>query len=71
VTTPALLSEFGFETLRDLPNFEKLKDAGLLSKGRLLAGEIPVSVSAPEAETSLSEDGDGGVSVTSSSTAWK
>lgn len=43
VTTPAFLEEFGFETLRDLPEFEKLEDAGLLSKDRLLAGDIPVA----------------------------
>ena len=43
VTTPAFLSEFGFETLRDLPDFEKLEDAGLLSKERLLTGDIPLA----------------------------
>ncbi|MDU0343774.1 SMC-Scp complex subunit ScpB [Bosea rubneri] len=43
VTTSAFLSQFGFETLRDLPDFEKLEDAGLLSKDRLLAGEIPIT----------------------------
>jgi chromosome segregation and condensation protein ScpB len=30
VTTPGFLSEFGFESLRDLPDLEKLEDAGLL-----------------------------------------
>jgi len=30
VTTPGLLSKFGFESLRDLPDLEKLEDAGLL-----------------------------------------
>ena len=30
VTTPAFLSHFGFESLRDLPDIEKLEDAGLL-----------------------------------------
>lgn len=50
VTTPAFLSEFGFETLRDLPDMEKLEDAGLLSKDRLLAGDLMPSFSA---------DGDG------------
>lgn len=34
VTTPAFLSEFGLETLRDLPDFETLEDAGLLSCAR-------------------------------------
>jgi chromosome segregation and condensation protein ScpB len=41
VTTPAFLSHFGFNTLRDLPDMEALEDAGLLSKEKLLAGEIP------------------------------
>jgi len=43
VTTPEFLSQFGFETLRDLPDFERLEDAGLLSKDRLLAGDIPIT----------------------------
>ena len=33
VTTEKFLLEFGFESLRDLPDFEALKDAGLLSGG--------------------------------------
>ncbi|MDX8442557.1 SMC-Scp complex subunit ScpB [Mesorhizobium australafricanum] len=42
VTTKAFLVEFGFDTLRDLPDMEALEDAGLLSKERLLAG-IPIA----------------------------
>ena len=34
------LLEFGLDTLRDLPDFEALEDAGLLSKEKLLAGDI-------------------------------
>jgi segregation and condensation protein B len=30
VTTPTFLSHFGFESLRDLPDIEKLEDAGLI-----------------------------------------
>src|SRR5271170_258227 len=30
VTTPTFLSQFGFESLRDLPDLERLEDAGLL-----------------------------------------
>jgi chromosome segregation and condensation protein ScpB len=41
VTTRAFLSHFGLGTLRDLPDFEALEDAGLLSKEKLLAGDIP------------------------------
>ncbi len=40
VTTQAFLLEFALETLRDLPDFEALEDAGLLSKEKLLAGDI-------------------------------
>ena len=42
VTTRAFMSHFGLNTLRDLPDFESLEDAGLLSKDKLLAGGIPV-----------------------------
>lgn len=44
VTTKDFLLEWGLETLRDLPDFEGLEDAGLLSKEKLLAGDIPVSL---------------------------
>lgn len=40
VTTKEFLLEFGLDTLRDLPDFEALEDAGLLSKARVLGGEI-------------------------------
>ena len=40
VTTKEFLLEFALETLRDLPDFEALEDAGLLSKEKLLAGDI-------------------------------
>ncbi|MGB3391705.1 MAG: SMC-Scp complex subunit ScpB [Pseudaminobacter sp.] len=40
VTTKDILLEFGLDTLRDLPDFEALEDAGLLSKEKLLAGDI-------------------------------
>jgi len=42
VTTPTFLSVFGLGSLRDLPDIEKLEDAGLLTKSDLLAGEIPI-----------------------------
>jgi segregation and condensation protein B len=32
VTTPGFLSQFGFESLRDLPDIEKLEDAGLIDR---------------------------------------
>ncbi|BBD41016.1 transcriptional regulator (plasmid) [Aminobacter sp. Y103A] len=50
VTTKAFLSHFGFDTLRDLPEFEALEDAGLLSKERLLAGDIPAGLAGGEGD---------------------
>ncbi|MER8608591.1 SMC-Scp complex subunit ScpB [Mesorhizobium sp. M0633] len=49
VTTQAFLLEFGLETLRDLPDFEALEDAGLLSKEKLLAGDIMPEFSSGDA----------------------
>jgi len=47
VTTPGFLAHFGFESLRDLPDIEKLEDAGLLGRagqgahgGDALAAEL-------------------------------
>ncbi|RWI36126.1 SMC-Scp complex subunit ScpB [Mesorhizobium sp.] len=37
VTTKEFLLQFGFDTLRDLPDLEALEDAGLLNKEKLLA----------------------------------
>ncbi|SEF11090.1 segregation and condensation protein B [Rhizobiales bacterium GAS191] len=39
VTTPEFLSHFGFQSLRDLPDIEKLEEAGLLSRSAL--AELP------------------------------
>lgn len=52
VTTKEFLLEFGFDTLRDLPDYEALEDAGLLSKEKLLAGDVPVGLASGE------DDGD-------------
>ena len=48
VTTKEFQLEFGLGTLRDLPDFEALEDAGLLSKEKLLAGDIPVGFASRE-----------------------
>ena len=48
VTTSTFLSRFGFESLRDLPDIEKLEDAGLLGR----AGEGAVGADALAAELS-------------------
>lgn len=46
VTTKEFLLEFELDTLRDLPDFEALEDAGLLSKEKLLGGDIMPDFSA-------------------------
>lgn len=56
VTTKEFLSHFGFDTLRDLPDMEALEDAGLLSKDRLLAGDIPILVSDLSGDDGEAED---------------
>ncbi|WP_137114041.1 SMC-Scp complex subunit ScpB [Mesorhizobium sp. GR13] len=50
VTTKEFLLEFGLETLRDLPDVEALEDAGLLSKEKLLAGDIPTGLASAEGD---------------------
>ena len=50
VTTKEFLLEFGLDTLRDLPDFEALEDAGLLSKEKLLAGDIPAGLGCGEGD---------------------
>ncbi|WP_244611190.1 SMC-Scp complex subunit ScpB [Ensifer sp. M14] len=50
VTTKHFLSAFGMETLRDLPDLERLEDAGLLSR-QAIAGDP-----AAEPESEVSED---------------
>jgi segregation and condensation protein B len=53
VTTKTFLSHFGLDTLRDLPDFEALEDAGLLSKEKLLAGDIPVALVGAQVDEDL------------------
>ncbi|TAN02007.1 MAG: SMC-Scp complex subunit ScpB [Rhizobiaceae bacterium] len=50
VTTKEFLLEFGLAALRDLPDFEALEDAGLLSKEKLLAGDIPTGLASGEGD---------------------
>jgi chromosome segregation and condensation protein ScpB len=57
VTTRTFLSEFGLDTLRDLPDFEALEDAGLLSKEKLLAGDIPADFTSGDEEPADTADG--------------
>jgi len=58
VTTKGFLSHFGFDTLRDLPDMEALDDAGLLSKDKLLAGDIPVLAAAEDIADDEAGSGD-------------
>jgi chromosome segregation and condensation protein ScpB len=44
VTTKNFLSQFGLDSLRQLPDFEALEYAGLLSKEKLLGGGIPAGL---------------------------
>jgi segregation and condensation protein B len=53
VTTPAFLAQFGFESLRDLPDIEKLKDAGLLDR---TDGSSQVGADKPRFETAGRDD---------------
>lgn len=48
VTTKEFLLEFGLNTLRHLADFEALEDAGLLSKEKLLAGDIMPGLAADQ-----------------------
>jgi chromosome segregation and condensation protein ScpB len=50
VTTKTFLSHFSLDALRDLPDFEALEDAGLLSKEKLLAGQIPLGLASGDKE---------------------
>jgi chromosome segregation and condensation protein ScpB len=56
VTTPVFLSRFGFESLRDLPDIEKLQDAGLL--GRAGQGALGGDALAAELKDVLGLGGD-------------
>ncbi len=56
VTTKEFLLEFGLDTLRDLPDFEALEDAGLLSKEKLLARDISARVASVEDEIEKQAD---------------
>jgi hypothetical protein len=51
VTTEKFLLEFGFESLRDLPDLEALKDAGLMR------ADPPPDAGPEEAEAEAASDG--------------
>jgi len=55
VTTKEFPLAFGLDTLRDLPDFEALEDAGLLSKEKLLAGDIMPEFSGGEAQDEVED----------------
>jgi segregation and condensation protein B len=63
VTTPGFLAQFGFESLRDLPDIAKLEDAGLLGRtsealldGDALASELRGVLGLPGDEDQPEED---------------
>ena len=56
ITTNEFLAHFGLESLRDLPDMEKLEDSGLLSREKLLAGEIAPGLFEAEDEEIQDED---------------
>lgn len=56
VTTRTFMSHFGLDTLRDLPDFEALEDAGLLSKEKLLAGDIMPDFDGDQEEVGVNVD---------------
>jgi segregation and condensation protein B len=56
VTTAAFLERFGFASLRDMPDMEKLEDEGLLSKEALLSGELAAAFGIEIDEEEESED---------------
>ena len=63
VTTPGFLAQFGFGSLRDLPEIEKLEDAGLLGRtsealrdGDALTSELRGVLGLPGDEEGPEED---------------
>jgi hypothetical protein len=46
----AFLPHFGLDTLRNLPDFRALEDARLLSKEKLLAGDIAAGLASDEGD---------------------
>ncbi|TIT84108.1 MAG: segregation and condensation protein B, partial [Mesorhizobium sp.] len=58
VTTKNFLSQFGLDTLRQLPDFEALEDTGLLSKEKLLAGDTSLGfIGAQSDKSDIFSDG--------------
>jgi hypothetical protein len=64
VTTPAFLTLWGLASLRDLPDLDRLEEAGLLGKAPLpeeLRGALGISDDDEDrAEIDAEEDGEGG-----------
>lgn len=56
MTAATFLSVFELASLLDLPDIDKLEDAGLLTKDHLLAGEIPLGIDGEADEESSSGD---------------
>ena len=56
VTTKGFLSQFGLDTLRDLPDLEQLEAAGLLSKNQPLTGAFTAPMDAGEEDTDQDDE---------------
>jgi segregation and condensation protein B len=52
------LQQFGFASLRELPDMERLEDEGLLSKEALLSGELATAfgIEVDEAEEQINDE---------------
>ena len=61
VTTKHFLSEFGLETLRDLPDIKALEDAGLLSSASLRGSDMPVTAVDSDEDEDISGDYSGAI----------
>jgi segregation and condensation protein B len=56
ITTPAFLSAYGFDSLRDLPDMERLEEAGLLSKSALRGDALAVLFADPDEGQNFDDD---------------
>ena len=61
VTTKHFLSEFGLETLRDLPDIKALEDAGLLSSASPRGSDMPVTAVDSDEDEDISGDYSGAI----------
>jgi hypothetical protein len=68
VPTPAFLTHFGFKSLRDLPDMEKLEDAGLLGRA---SADAPSGPGARMGNSGLLADLPGALAWSPAKTVWR